>query len=116
MTQLITIEQVREVAKRLPENATNPGGGCRYTVGDEHCVAGQILVELGLPCPGDGDGRGFSMLDQAERFTEEARRAVTYAQSKADLGCAWGDALRHAGLLGSAGLLDPAPSEGVDKP
>lgn len=105
MSDLITIEQVRAAASRLDPQRTNPGGGYRYTVGEEHCVAGQLLVELGLgdECPGeDSDltSRSFPGLQVAENFEQPARDAITAAQNQADHHkLTWGEALRSAGLL-----------------
>lgn len=111
-TTIYTLDDVESTiiaaVTRTP-NALNPtapsdsiyGTECLYTGPDgSHCIAGQVLVDLGLPVPGYGDEQnlGVSILglieaedDLAAAFTEEAVNRLAAAQSAFDACTARGE-------------------------
>lgn len=71
--------------------------GCVYT--DEygrHCIAGQVLVDLGLHCPeyGDNDNaESFLEIERGSRWDARAETFLAEVQSLADDGATWGAAV-----------------------
>lgn len=111
--ELITLDQVKaeaqNVLKTFGPSHLNPGilegDGCRYTDEDgQHCVAGQILVNLGLEVPGLMDDDNESTVVNVDAFTErltvDALGFLGDIQSIADQGVEWSTAL-VSGLIWS---------------
>ena len=101
----ITLEQVQAEAAKVVETFgpkhKNPddGDGCSYTnVDGEHCVAGQIAVNLGAPIPGLMDDSNFSNVYEVEMwrplFTSDALTYLYTVQDLADSGYTWERAVR----------------------
>lgn len=127
MTQLrtITLKEIQAAAAAYKNSdQTNPlkepdhpekGTLCLYTDprSGEHCVAGQILADLGVPLPAakpespSRTPRNQQSIRQVADWLASqhgvmleypAREALALAQRKADGGDTWGDALRKAAL------------------
>lgn len=111
----ITVDQVRDTAQavvaRFGHDHRNPtvndGDGtdsCVYTDAEgNHCIAGQILVELGKSIPAwgglDNTGTVHQLLGGSERentehgFNSDAVMFLASLQETADEGGTWGTAL-----------------------
>lgn len=114
MTTLITEQQVRDrlitlARERGNESNPRPGGGegeCYYTVPNGgHCVAGQTLVDLGIPVPEWGDSRncdsiitlaGTWLRDLGVELDAGATFLLDTAQCLADDGDTWAGAINKA--------------------
>lgn len=109
MKRQVTYEEVKAAVDALPADGTNPG--CYYTMsaddGPKHCAVGQVLVDLGLPCPTPSDEinetsfgiqsvkRWFD--ERGVSFDEPAQRLLNQLQERLDTHSAntWGDARRQ---------------------
>ena len=109
---LIDLKDVQKIAATLPQDQLNPDGGnkCVYTDPADptsHCIAGEILFQLGVPLPDVDSAMNANTIDGwvGEGFVDgfelsrDALSALSSAQCKADGGARWGNALRRAGLL-----------------
>lgn len=112
----ITIDQVRDTAakvvQRFGEDHKNPKGYdgpvvddadnmCVYTdPHGNHCIAGQVLVDLGQPVPEWGDTNNsifaFELLSYGYDIEDQAIQFLTTMQSIADEDGRWGAALASA--------------------
>lgn len=96
--------EVRKILVDFGADHMNPGadmGSCMYTNEyDEHCIAGQVAVNLGVSVPGMGDDENEKTLDDVgafvENFTDEAIVFLYEAQKWADMGYNWGRAVEKA--------------------
>lgn len=114
-TRTITRDEAEQVLDQIAHefpNEKNPNvssGSCWYThptLGG-HCVAavGMRLLEIELPdVDTSNNSAGFGELTTTGGFFErlhveweqDAADLFSYAQSKADTGDTWGDAIKHA--------------------
>lgn len=98
---MFTLENVLEVLDRIDTNRTNPEPGYVYTgPNGDHCIAGQVCVELGLDVPEWDDAMGndsfpdgnspnpntktFAITKMAEHFDSEAALFLSTCQEEAD--------------------------------
>lgn len=107
--RIVSEEEVMAGLRALPREGQNPG--CKYTVISKvdgtakHCGVGQMLVNLGLPCPGEYSLVNGDAIDMGEMshwledhdvaFDDEAMRMLGGFQGILDSQCAdtWGEAL-----------------------
>lgn len=87
-------ELIFAAVERFPDRL-NPTcddtGACLYTDPDDptvHCIAGQVLADLGIPLPREGHGfpateEGYDFWEQAERQTDSVALVNKGYMSKA---------------------------------
>lgn len=106
---MITYDQVVATALALPKSRRNPSVGrtCAYTSPsdpEKHCIAGQILVDLGREdlVPGKGSPDNFktvgSITPIKRACSGKALELLISLQAAADCGVSWGRARRSAGI------------------
>jgi hypothetical protein len=114
VTELITLTQVRAAAQRVlerfPADHINPraydfSDGCLYTYDDgSHCVAGEVLLVLGLPLPELGTDANSKSLGHSffrsvhDRLTHGAVAWLAAVQHHADRFESWRECVRRADL------------------
>lgn len=120
ITKAQVVDVLLKVVERFPDqiNPLDPKeGGCVYTGGlGDHCIAGQVIVDLGgaLPDVDEPENNGMAvwgpfgdgLLDMfvtGLEFETEAKKLLLAAQVKADQLRTWADVYS---LLSKEGQLD----------
>jgi hypothetical protein len=113
---MFTIDDVMKAIEGIDLSKSNPYPGCVYTAPNgEHCIAGQICVELGIEVPEWDDEVGndsfgfndrnpntetFIASPMSKNFTDDAARFISDCQSFADNfdnnDPQWADCVIHA--------------------
>lgn len=98
----VSVTQVKAALRKLPDNGKNPqavDGGCVYTKGDKHCIAGQVVVDLGGRLPSQYDPLNGATLfpdlvenfDTGLKFSPASVKLLKDAQGVADTLARWGE-------------------------
>lgn len=90
--EIITFEILDAAIAKLDRSKVNPIGpaGCLYTSEDgvNHCLVGQLWVDLGLPVPGPGVTKPASIVARdnatSRRYVPGALTALDIIQTVAD--------------------------------